>query len=133
MYLRESAKEFDANCTKGGAGNKARLKAIVKRGDEPGLIAYDSNTPVGWVSVPPREQYVRVLRSPLHKPFDAKENVSSIACFFIAKSARGQGVADRLLQAALEHATTRGARTIDAYPIDTDSRQPAAEMWRGSL
>ena len=133
MYLRESAKEFDANCPKGGAANKARLKAIVDRGGEPGLIAYDHATPVGWVSVAPREHYVRVLRSPLHKPFDDAEKVWSIACFFIAKAARGQGVADRLLAAALAHASQRGARTIEAYPIDTDSRQPDPEMWRGSL
>jgi ribosomal protein S18 acetylase RimI-like enzyme len=134
MYLRESAKEFEENCPNGGAGNKARLGAIVEDGREPGLLAYDGTRPVGWVSVSPRDDYVRVLRSPVHKPIDDVDGVWSVACFFIAKEARGQHVADALLAAAVEHATQRGARVIEGYPIDAgDERRPSAEMWRGSV
>ncbi len=134
MYLRESAKEFDANCPNGGAANRARLQTIVERGDVPGLLAYRGDDPVGWVSVSPREDYPRLLRSPVHKPIDDHEAVWSVACFFIAKGQRGTGVADVLLAAAVDHAAARGAAVIEGYPIDPgDDRRPAAEMWRGSL
>ena len=83
---------------------------------------------------PPREAYGRVLRSPIHKPVDELTGVYSISCFYIARGARGAGVADALLSAAVEHARTRGASAVEAYPRDVgDERPPAADMWRGSL
>lgn len=134
MYLRESAKEFDELCPNGGAGNRERLREIVASGRVPGLLAYDGTRPVGWVSVSPREDYVRVLRSPVHKPVDDETGVWSVACFFIAKHARGTGIADALLDGAVDHARRNGARILEGYPIDaTDERRPSAEMWRGSL
>ena len=90
--------------------------------------------PVGWVSVSPREDYPRVLRSPVHKPADDVGGVWSIACFFIGKQARGAGAADALLDAAVAHARSRGAEVLEGYPVDVgDARKPSADMWRGSL
>lgn len=133
MYLRESAREFEANCPGGGAGNKRRLHALVKRGQVPGLLGYRDGRPVGWVSVSPRAEYVRLLRSPVHRPVDEESGVWSIACFFIAKSARGTGVTDALLRAATRYAREHGARLVEGYPIDTaGKRRASAEMWRGS-
>jgi L-amino acid N-acyltransferase YncA len=134
MYLRESAKEFEANCPGGGTANRDRLRAIVEAGEVPGLLAYDPDgVPVGWVSVSPREGYPRVLRSPVHKPVDDVEGVWSVACFFVAKEARGAGVCEALLDAAVDHATAQGAEVVEAYPVDAgDDRRPQAEMWRGS-
>jgi GNAT superfamily N-acetyltransferase len=134
MYLRESAKEFEANCPNGGAANKARLEAIVARGDVPGLLGYRGDRPVGWVSVSPREDYPRVLRSPIHRPVDDTVGVWSVACLFVGREVRGGGVADELLEAAVAHAAEAGAAVVEAYPIDNgDERRPQAEMWRGSL
>jgi GNAT superfamily N-acetyltransferase len=134
MYLRESAAEFEACCPEGGAANKRRLHALVKQGRIPGLLGYRKGRPVGWVSVSPRSDYVRLLRSPVHKPIDDEPGVWSIACFFVAKCARGTGVGDALLDAALRYAKEHGARVVEGYPIDTaGARTPAAEMWRGSV
>ena len=134
MYLRESAKAFEANCPNGGAGNKRRLRALVEAGRVPGLLGYRGGRPVGWVSVSPREEYVRLQRSPVHRPIDEQPGVWSIACFFIARDARGAGVAEQLLKAALRYARERGARLVEGYPIDTAGRRrPSSEMWRGSV
>jgi GNAT superfamily N-acetyltransferase len=131
MYLRESAKEFDANV---GAGNRRRFRRVVQAGREPGLLAYDGDEPVGWVAVAPREEYPRVLRSPLHKPIDDEPAVWAVSCFFIARARRRTGVAHSLLAAALQQARRHGARVVEGYPIDPgDEPRPAAEMWRGSL
>jgi GNAT superfamily N-acetyltransferase len=134
MYLRESAREFGANCPGGGMANKRRLRAIVKRGEVPGLLGYRNGRPVGWVSVSPRSDYVRLLRSPVHKPVDEESNVWAIACFFIARNARGTGVADAMLKAAVRYARDQGAGLVEGYPIDTaGERKASAEMWRGSV
>ena len=134
MYLRESAREFSANCPNGGATNKRRLHARVRAGDVPGLLGYHGGRPIGWVSVSPRSDYVRLLRSPVHKPVDDESEVWAIACFFVAKNARREGVADELLKAALHYAKDRGARFVEGYPIDTSgTHKPSAEMWRGSV
>ena len=134
MFLRESAKSFATNCRSGGGANKALLRAIVDRGEVPGLLGYRNGAPVGWVSVSPRSQYERVLRSPVHKPIDSETGVWSIACFFIHKSARRTGFADALLAAAVQYAKAEGARLLEAYPIDSGGAAlPAADMWRGSL
>ena len=131
MYLRESAKEFDANV---GAGNRARFAEVVRSGAEPGLLAYQDGRPVGWVAVAPREEYPRVLRSPLHKPVDDATGVWAVTCFFIHRSARGHGITGALLDAAVELTRARGARIVEGYPHDVGERRPpAAEMWRGSL
>ncbi|HEY5658280.1 MAG TPA: GNAT family N-acetyltransferase [Myxococcota bacterium] len=133
MYLRAPTREFEANCPNGGAPNKRRLHARVKAGEVPGLLGYRDGRPVGWVSVSPRSDYVRVLRSPVHKPLDGEAGVWAIACFFVAKSARGQGVADALLEAAVRYARKHGARIVEGYPIDTaGASRRSAEMWRGS-
>ncbi len=134
MYLRESAREFAANCPNGGAPNKRRLHARVRAGDVPGLLGYHDGRPVGWVSVSPRSDYVRLLRSPVHRPVDDASEVWAIACFFVAKNARRAGVADELLKAATHYAKDRGARLVEGYPIDTSgTHKPPTEMWRGSV
>jgi GNAT superfamily N-acetyltransferase len=129
MYLRVPAKQFNEN---GNAGNRALLRKLVRSGAQPGLLAYDGDEPVGWVSVAPRPEFARVLRSPLHKPVDADEaGVWSLTCFFIGKSARGEGVASSLLDAAVELARDRGATAVEGYPSKDGGS--ASEMWRGSI
>ena len=50
----------------------AQLKALVKAGRVPGLIAYRDGDPVGWVSLGPREDYAKLARSPVMRPVDDK-------------------------------------------------------------
>ena len=134
MYLRTTGKTFDANCAGGGAANREAFRTLVESGEQPGLLAWRQGEPVGWVAVAPREQYGRVLRSPVHKPLDRAGPVYAITCFFIARGQRRHGVADTLLRAAVAFARSRGAALVEAYPHDAGKeRRPAADMWRGSL
>jgi len=134
MFLRVSSKTFAGNCPDGGLANKALLKALVENGEEPGLLAYRGKRPVGWVAMAPREQYSRILRSPVHKPVDAELGVWSISCFFVAKGERGCGVADALLTAAIDRASRRGVRMLEAYPVAAGRvRKESAAVWRGAL
>jgi GNAT superfamily N-acetyltransferase len=66
-------------------------------------------------------------------PIDEKP-VWSIVCFVVARSARKQGVANALLEAAVAYAREHGATLLEGYPIETDGqRVPAANVYRGTL
>ena len=44
------------------------MAKLVRAGHEPGLLAYDDDVPVGWISIAPREEYTAILRSPQYRP-----------------------------------------------------------------
>jgi GNAT superfamily N-acetyltransferase len=98
------------------AKNKKAMSALVRGGDEPGLLAYADGVPVGWVSVGRREQFGHLMRSPQYKSHDEEPNVFVIVCFYVDPKAKGSGVANALLDAAIVWARQRGASAIEAYP-----------------
>jgi GNAT superfamily N-acetyltransferase len=98
------------------AGNRRALRALVKEGREPGLLAYEHGVPIGWVSVAPREEYGHLSRSRHYGPSESDEGVWSIVCFIVHPSVRHRGLAKALLAGAVEHALERGASAIEAYP-----------------
>ena len=114
-----------------GAANRALLKALVDAGRPPGLIAYDGRAPVGWVSLGPREEFLKLMRSPVMKPVDDNP-VWSIVCFVVPSEHRGRGVARALLDGAIAWARRRGARLLEAYPVDKRRRSNDIDMWFGA-
>lgn len=113
-----------------GAENRKAMKALVDRGTTPGLIGYENGVPVAWVSLGPREDYPKLRRSPIMKPVD-DEPVWSVVCFFVVRHARGRGVAERMLRAAVDYARSCGARLLEAYPVDADERRHSDDMFFG--
>jgi GNAT superfamily N-acetyltransferase len=115
MYWRDRGLEH-------GEPKKRAMAKLVREGREPGLLAYDDGSPVGWVSVAPREEFAAICNSPQYGPRDADDGVWSIVCFVVDKPARGSGIAAALLDAAVEHAFARGASAVEAYPHAADPR-----------
>lgn len=115
-------------------GNRAKLRALVRGdGPAPGLVAERGGEAVGWVGLAPRDQYERLARSRTvpQLPGDA---VWSVVCFVVARGARRQGIAGRLLEAAVDYARANGARTVEAYPVDTGGqRLTSASVYTGTL
>ena len=70
-------------------------------------------------------------RSPVMKPVDDKP-VWSVVCFVVPPEHRGQGVAHALLRGAIAYARKRGARLIEAYPVDKKGRSSDVSMWFGA-
>jgi ribosomal protein S18 acetylase RimI-like enzyme len=99
-----------------GEPKKRAMEKLVRSGAEPGLLAYDGGEPVGWVSVGPRDEFRALLASPQYRPRDDDVGVWSIVCFAVDRYAQNRGVATALLDAAVDHACTRGASQIEAYP-----------------
>jgi GNAT superfamily N-acetyltransferase len=103
-------------------------------GRAPGLVAYDGNDAVGWISIGPREDYERLAHSTVLKPLDDKP-VWSIVCFVVGRKARGAGVAKTLLDAGIDYARDHGATLLEAYPVEVASGERArpGDLYRGTL
>jgi GNAT superfamily N-acetyltransferase len=114
MWFRVPPKTYSAS---GRAGNRAAMETRVAAGEEPGLIAYEEDQPVGWVSVAPRRDFVRIETN-AERGEISEDGVWSVVCFFIAAGRRGEGVATALLAAAVDYARAHGARVLEAYPIE---------------
>jgi len=115
MYWRDRTLEH-------GEPKKRAMAALVRAGREPGLLAYEGDEPVGWVSLGPREEFPPLLSSPQYRPREAGggDAVWSLVCFTVDRNTQRQGVARALLAAAVEHAFAHGASSLEAYPHKTD-------------
>jgi len=111
--------------------NRAELKALVDAGKPPGLIGYRGNVPVGWVSLGPREDFTKLVRSPVMKAVDDRP-VWSIICFVVPPEHRGHGVARQLLSAAMAYGSQQGATLLEAYPVDRPGRSNDDSLWFGA-
>jgi GNAT superfamily N-acetyltransferase len=117
MYFRLRGSEWSRGTRDKGRANRVALKDLVDENRVPGLLAYIDGRPVGWVSLAPREEYSRVLHSPTTRPVDDRP-AWSIVCFYIDRRHRGERVASTLLDAAVRHARSQGARLVEGYPLD---------------
>jgi GNAT superfamily N-acetyltransferase len=99
------------------ASSKRQMMTRIGKGTPVGLLAYDGDTPVAWVSIAPRETY-RNLGGP---PANEGEAIWSLACFYVPRRLRRQGTMRRLIAAAVAHARANGATAVEAYPVDADS------------
>jgi GNAT superfamily N-acetyltransferase len=114
MWFRLTHREFEAR--KGDANRKA-MKALIKSGTIPGILAFYDGNAVGWCSVAPREDYPRLTTSRILKPVDERP-VWSVVCLFVAKRYRRTGVSTQLLRAAVDHVRKRGGRILEGYPVE---------------
>jgi GNAT superfamily N-acetyltransferase len=114
-----------------GDGNRQMQKSLVEQGVVPGILAYDGETPVGWVAIQPCSEYPRLARSRVLKPVDDAE-VWSITCFYTAKSYRRKGVTVELLREAVKHVAVHGGKIVEGYPVEPkDGNAPAPFVYTG--
>ncbi|HEX6420039.1 MAG TPA: GNAT family N-acetyltransferase [Acidimicrobiales bacterium] len=112
---------------------RSALADLVAAGNAPGLLAYRGGVPVGWAALAPRDEYPRLNRSTKLEPVDDTP-VWSITCFTVDRRHRRRGVAEALLDAAVDHAAARGASVVEGYPIDTaGGRRAGADLFTGTL
>jgi len=132
MYYRHSGSRgrLPAGTTHAQA-NRAELKTLAASDRPPGLVGYRGKTPVGWVSLGPRQDYAKLRRSPVMKPVDERP-VWSVVCFVVPSQYRRQGVARALLDGAIDYAVKCGATLLEAYPVDKPGRSDDDAMWFGA-
>ena len=100
-----------------GPVRKRQMLTRINQNTPVGLIAYCEQVPVAWVSIAPRETYRR-LKGPEALPGEA---IWSLACMYVRRKLRGQGIAHILIAAAIDHARANGATIIEGYPVATDA------------
>ena len=128
MLWRLSRKNFEQQK---GEGNRLAMQAIVRSGEIPGILAYESGQPVGWCALAPRERYPALGRSRILKKVD-ETPVWSISCFFIHKGYRRQGLSVELISAAVNHIAEQGGKVVEAYPyVPKKDHAPPVFIWTG--
>ncbi|MCB1487657.1 MAG: GNAT family N-acetyltransferase [Bauldia sp.] len=114
MVWRRTTAEAKENS---GPDRKRQIFQRIAAGVPVGLIAYQDGTPMGWVSVAPRETY----RNLGGRPATPGETVWAVVCFWVPRKRRGEGLVYRLIEAAVEHARDKGATAVEAYPVPPDA------------
>lgn len=132
MYYRVSGKDaLTRPSDTQRADARQALRDLASQDPPPGLVGYRGRTPVGWIALGPRQDFAKLVRSPVMKPVDDKA-VWSIICFVVPSEFRGQGVARELLSGAIEYARRRGVKLLEAYPIDKAAAPSSESSWFGS-
>jgi GNAT superfamily N-acetyltransferase len=128
MYWRMKRKDYDAQR---GSGTKRKMKNLINNGIVPGILAYDSNIPIGWCSVAPREDFQVLENSRVLERIDDKP-VWSVVCFFINKDYRKKGLSVELLNAAKKYVKNNKGKIIEGYPVEPKKGKTAdAFAWTG--
>ncbi len=129
MYYRLSKADFKEG--KAEDGNKNAMKELVWNHKPAGIMGLYDGRAIAWAAFAPREDFIKLAKSRVHKPID-NEKVWSIPCFFIAKEFRRNGVSVSLLKGVVGYARENGISIIEAYPtIPTQEKLPDSFAWIG--
>ena len=129
MYYRLSKTDFVEG--KSDDGNKNAMKEIVWHNKPAGILGFYEGLPIAWCAFAPREDFMKLEKSRVHKRIDDK-SVWSIPCFFIDKKFRRLGVSVALLKGVISYAGKNGIKIIEAYPtIPTQDKLPDSFAWIG--
>ena len=118
--------------------NRAAMRDLIEGSAVPGLVAHAGAQPVGWCSVGPLAQFVRVTSSPfvagVRPPGQDLSRRWAVTCFVVVPHARGSGVAAQLLDSAVARAREAGADAVEGYPVDLSTSPPEAaeRLYAGS-
>lgn len=100
-----------------GSDRKPLMKKRVTDGTTVGLLGYLEGEAVAWVSIAPRETY-RDFGGP---EAEAGEKIWSLACMYVHRKHRGEGLGNQLIEAAIAYAKKRGGTVLEATPVDPKS------------
>ena len=91
------------------------IKRRIFSGVPVGILGFIGDQTVAWCSVAPRETYRKLSGE------EGLEEVWSIACFYIRKEFRDQGVLSKMIENAKVYARSNGAKYLEAYPVEANS------------
>lgn len=106
-------------------GNRAAFATLAQHAEPPlGLIAYEGETPVGWLATGPRSRYPNAIgpRAKILKGRDPAEDddVWLLPCFYVRVGHRRKGVTAALIEAAVEQGVAHRAKALEGFPIADD-------------
>ncbi len=116
-----------------GEPNRKAFRELVESGQAHGILASDSDLPVGWCSFGRRVDFPRLERTKAYQREDGNK-VWSINCFYIAAGYRSKGLGQRMAEAAVKAIKKRKGRIVEAYPVTLTkdgNRLPPAFAYTG--
>ena len=125
MYYRLNKLEYQEG--KVDDGNKSAMKQIVWENKPTGVLGFYDGQAIAWCAFAPRENFIKLEKSRVHKRIDDK-TVWSIPCFFIDKDFRRHGVSVELLKGVIKYAKEAGIKIIEAYPT-TPTQEKLADSF----
>ena len=117
------------------AVNRARKEQRVATGTTHAALVFDDDTCVGWCQFGPVDELPRIKN---RATYDQTRTTGSdlpdwrIACCWVAKGHRRQGVAGAALQGALDLIAGLGGGTVEGYPEPVGAVPPGF-LYHGAL
>ena len=129
MYYRLSKSDYAEGKTEDS--NKEAMQNLVIENKPTGILAFYEGQPIVWCTFAPREDFIKLERSRVHKRIEDLP-VWSVSCFFIDKAFRRQGVTVELLKGVISYAKENNISIIEAYQIiPTTESLPDSFAWIG--
>ena len=129
MFYRLKKADFENG--KANGRNKKAMHSLVMKNNPTGILGFYKGQPIAWCAFAPREHFMKLENSRVHKRID-NNPVWSIPCFFIDKRYRHRGVSVELLKGVIKYAKEKGIKIIEAYPaIPTKEKLPDTFAWIG--
>jgi GNAT superfamily N-acetyltransferase len=111
--------EDSSTAERPAAAKKQEMKRRISAEEPVGLLGYVDAEPVAWCSIAPRHTYRASMSDVMEG--DETHTIWSIVCFFVSRPFRGQGMFQKMIAAAEEHAARHGATVLEGYPVDPKS------------
>lgn len=92
--------------------NRNAAASLIAHETMRGYLAFVDEQPVGWCNANTRDRFT-IFDSDDRDP----ASIGVIACFVVAESHRGKGVARALLAAAIDGFRDQGLSIVEAYPL----------------
>jgi GNAT superfamily N-acetyltransferase len=124
---------FHPDDSRNDAGlNRRRKRARVRAGTAHAALVFDGDDCVGWCQFGAPDEVPRIKNRAAYEKGQTTPPDWRIACCFVGKGHRRQGVATAGLAGALDLIAGLGGGTVEGYPEDADA-VPAGFLFHGAL
>lgn len=112
--------------------NRAMVCEKVRGGFHVGVLAYEGEQLVAWISVGPLTDFYWTWKRMIQVG-EASKTVAGILCITVADAYRGQGLQAELLRALALYAKSQGWTTLEGYPFDASALEKHKDdvLWPG--
>ena len=115
-----------------GELNRKRKLERVRAGTAHAALVFDGNDCVGWCQFGSPAEVPKIKSRAAYEKGVTNAPDWRIACNFVGKGHRRQGVATAALEGALSSSARLGGGRVEGYPEDADS-VPAGFLFNGAL
>jgi GNAT superfamily N-acetyltransferase len=127
-----SRADWDTQCQQSPEKNRAIVLEKVRAGFHVGVVVYEENKPIGWISVGPIPDFYWTWKR-VAALGDQAGSIASIVCITASPTYRGSGFQVRALSALVDYGKTNGWKAIEGYPFDDSAIRKHGDVvfWPG--